>query len=565
MMSLGTETRARRWKHRAPMQNARHVWKATRDGEFLPVQIRTRRQVYRSMIERGVIEGDEMDEVYGLLWGLFGQSSAPTRYDVEIFDFEPVELLDNSPVNAVVSYDAIQRATRILEARNGGEGMVLGWYHTHPGWGVFFSEEDFKLTHNAFFGKPWQVGLVIDPKAGVAGYFVWEGPGRLDCSRASWREFDFAAAADFAPTSASATGDTPDATPAPGSTSRAPRERITEPGADDRGRRLARLVAGEGAGEFEERSRPPVERTRRKPRAPEARGDAPSASETRGRGSVSSPSAELQRWRRATLGLGVMVLVFAGLWLAESSSPAGEPLPAVDAAPVIPPLLEPSPTPGVPEEPLPAPPAATPARTRPAGAAGMPAHRPGGATRSAGEEAVEATAAPDIRQQTAATLVAEGALQLGPKGGEHHDVVDSAFAETKQRVAVVFGVGGKKSSPGEDPHVTSHRPEKHSAEVAQIAREVAAENPPADQARRVDQAQIRTRRVGTRKLLVGPVFFSYGSDDAIGGNCWPSQESARVLKCGFDTPLPCGATVEVRSAGREAGDEKTLKVSIECD
>jgi proteasome lid subunit RPN8/RPN11/uncharacterized ubiquitin-like protein YukD len=55
---------------------------------------------------------------------------------------------------------------------------TLGWYHSHPGWGIFMSGVD-EFTHYSFFGnKPWYVALVIDPLAGELGVFTWEH-GRL--------------------------------------------------------------------------------------------------------------------------------------------------------------------------------------------------------------------------------------------------------------------------------------------------------------------------------------------------------------------------------------------------
>ena len=49
---------------------------------------------------------------------------------------------------------------------------ILGWYHTHPGFGIFLSEMDLFIQEN-FFPLPWQVALVYDPKAGEEGLFVW--------------------------------------------------------------------------------------------------------------------------------------------------------------------------------------------------------------------------------------------------------------------------------------------------------------------------------------------------------------------------------------------------------
>lgn len=52
------------------------------------------------------------------------------------------------------------------EARNRlGEGrLVIGWYHSHPRLGAFFSGTD-RRTQRAFFAHPYSVGWVIDPYA----------------------------------------------------------------------------------------------------------------------------------------------------------------------------------------------------------------------------------------------------------------------------------------------------------------------------------------------------------------------------------------------------------------
>lgn len=40
--------------------------------------------------------------------------------------------------------------------------MVVGWYHSHPGFGAFFSSTD-RYTQKHFFKEPYHVGLVVDP------------------------------------------------------------------------------------------------------------------------------------------------------------------------------------------------------------------------------------------------------------------------------------------------------------------------------------------------------------------------------------------------------------------
>jgi len=39
---------------------------------------------------------------------------------------------------------------------------IVGWYHSHPDFGAFFSETD-KNSHSTYYNYPGRVGLVIDP------------------------------------------------------------------------------------------------------------------------------------------------------------------------------------------------------------------------------------------------------------------------------------------------------------------------------------------------------------------------------------------------------------------
>jgi len=58
-----------------------------------------------------------------------------------------------------------------VDARGGTE-QIIGWYHSHPGFGIFLSEFDL-FIHRNFFGDPAQVAYVIDPHAGREGLFGW--------------------------------------------------------------------------------------------------------------------------------------------------------------------------------------------------------------------------------------------------------------------------------------------------------------------------------------------------------------------------------------------------------
>lgn len=56
------------------------------------------------------------------------------------------------------AWDHISRVRESLDP----DLLTVGWYHTHPGLCVFFSETD-RASQVAFFPHPWSVGIVIDP------------------------------------------------------------------------------------------------------------------------------------------------------------------------------------------------------------------------------------------------------------------------------------------------------------------------------------------------------------------------------------------------------------------
>jgi proteasome lid subunit RPN8/RPN11 len=51
---------------------------------------------------------------------------------------------------------------------------IVGWYHTHPDFGIFLSERDC-FIHEHFFREPGQVAYVVDPIRKEEGFFTWSG------------------------------------------------------------------------------------------------------------------------------------------------------------------------------------------------------------------------------------------------------------------------------------------------------------------------------------------------------------------------------------------------------
>jgi proteasome lid subunit RPN8/RPN11/LysM repeat protein len=55
---------------------------------------------------------------------------------------------------------------------------ILGWQHTHPGYGIFLSSYDLFIQQN-FFNLPFQVAYVVDPKQNFRGFFQWKS-GKIE-------------------------------------------------------------------------------------------------------------------------------------------------------------------------------------------------------------------------------------------------------------------------------------------------------------------------------------------------------------------------------------------------
>jgi len=61
---------------------------------------------------------------------------------------------------------------------------IVGWYHTHPDFGIFLSDRD-RFIQEHFFSGPGQIAHVIDPIRKTEGVFVWRD-GKPDLCEHFW-------------------------------------------------------------------------------------------------------------------------------------------------------------------------------------------------------------------------------------------------------------------------------------------------------------------------------------------------------------------------------------------
>jgi proteasome lid subunit RPN8/RPN11 len=91
---------------------------------------------------------------------------------VEVIAALPARNDDHGPIHFTFTADAWSQIHH-ERAQKYPDLEVVGWFHTHPGLGVFYSSDDV-VVHTAAFTLPWHIGLVVDPLGNEASYFGWQ-------------------------------------------------------------------------------------------------------------------------------------------------------------------------------------------------------------------------------------------------------------------------------------------------------------------------------------------------------------------------------------------------------
>lgn len=107
-------------------------------------------------------------EVCGVLVGMHGENAeGPFTYVTRAIEGKHA---DQRSASVTFTHDTWDYIHEVLADEDGPRDIV-GWYHSHPGFGVFYSSHDCFIQQN-FFGQAWQVGVVLDPSDGSRGVFV---------------------------------------------------------------------------------------------------------------------------------------------------------------------------------------------------------------------------------------------------------------------------------------------------------------------------------------------------------------------------------------------------------
>ncbi len=123
------------------------------------------------------------EEALGLLvgdWAVDGGGGAPYTVALDA----PTGPLAGTPVSVRFTPEGLAHVARSLDRpeRLGPDMLVVGWYHSHLGIGVFMSDVDLR-TQRAGFPHAHQHALVVDPARGLAAAFA-NGPAGAGTLRA---------------------------------------------------------------------------------------------------------------------------------------------------------------------------------------------------------------------------------------------------------------------------------------------------------------------------------------------------------------------------------------------
>lgn len=90
----------------------------------------------------------------------------------------PAESTEGDLVSLTFTHDSWEQIHHAM-GESFPDEEIVGWYHSHPGHGIFLSNHDAFIHHN-FFSDVACIALVVDPLNGEEGMFGWND-GELEC------------------------------------------------------------------------------------------------------------------------------------------------------------------------------------------------------------------------------------------------------------------------------------------------------------------------------------------------------------------------------------------------
>lgn len=135
------------------------------------------------------ISVEDLPETGGFLLGHVYELEKGSQFDVSFEIFVPITA--ESQDRYTVKFGDIAWSELDDNYKKYPGLSLVGWFHTHPGHGLFLSEADI-TEHKSLFQKPYQIAMEIDPLTSGfdAAFFTWQNAGEKDLNNIEQRIMD---------------------------------------------------------------------------------------------------------------------------------------------------------------------------------------------------------------------------------------------------------------------------------------------------------------------------------------------------------------------------------------
>jgi proteasome lid subunit RPN8/RPN11 len=170
MLDIDIEIEALDWDAGSGGSDARAPQNFVAFGEAEPgdAKVYIKRDAYTRI--EAYSESDTSRELGGILFGTALEQLG--KYHIIISDFIEAMYADASASTLTFTHETWNYVHGEHE-RLFPDKKIVGWQHTHPGYGIFLSSYDLFIQEN-FFNLPFQVAYVVDPKRRTRGFFQWK-------------------------------------------------------------------------------------------------------------------------------------------------------------------------------------------------------------------------------------------------------------------------------------------------------------------------------------------------------------------------------------------------------
>jgi len=124
-------------------------------------------------VHRGIQQHAKADvgvEICGVLVGDWGRDDHGPFASVS--DIIRCDSATSKFAEVTFTHESWAQINREMDGRF-SDKRIVGWYHSHPDFGVFLSDRDV-FIHQNFFAGAGQVAYVVDPVRDLEGVFVWK-------------------------------------------------------------------------------------------------------------------------------------------------------------------------------------------------------------------------------------------------------------------------------------------------------------------------------------------------------------------------------------------------------